>query len=175
MDSLGAARSGPGSQAGTRLFERKQAMLEEVADLEREIGRLASDYRADHPEVAARLDAAAATIRDDKLKERIRYSRGLIGVEDREYTNEFEAETTRIVEELQREIASASPPLVPTPLLLGMEQADAEILLDSLAFELAEIEYGVRFGRDRGRVVEQSPPPDSLVSPGSRVTLVVGR
>ena len=72
-------------------------------------------------------------------------------------------------------LVSPGPPLVSVPLLLGIEQAAAEILLDSLDFELSEIEYRFRFGRDQGRVVEQFPPPDSLVSPGSRVSLVVGR
>ena len=70
---------------------------------------------------------------------------------------------------------STGPPLIPMPLLLGIEQANAEILLDSMDFELAPIETRFRFGRDQGRVVEQFPPPDSLVSPGSRVSLVVGR
>ena len=100
--------SGPGSEAGRRLFERKEAMNEEVADLEREIDRLTGDARANQREASDRLREAATTIRDDKLKERVRYSRGLIGVQDREYTNEFEAETTRIVEELEQELERAS-------------------------------------------------------------------
>ena len=70
---------------------------------------------------------------------------------------------------------STGPPLVPMPLLLGIEQESAEVQLDSLGFELTEVEYRFRFGRDQGRVVEQFPPPDSLVSPGSQVRLVVGR
>ncbi len=70
---------------------------------------------------------------------------------------------------------STGPPLVPMPLLLGIEQESAEVQLDSLGFELSEVEYRFRFGRDQGRVVEQFPPPDSLVSPGSQVRLVVGR
>ena len=76
---------------------------------------------------------------------------------------------------MERLAVSTNPPLVPMPLLLGLEQANAEALLDSLALELTGVEYGFRFGRDQGRVLEQSPPPDSLVSPGSLVRLVVGR
>ena len=72
-------------------------------------------------------------------------------------------------------LVSTGPPLVPMPLLLGIEQANAEVLLDSLEFELTEVEYRFRFGRDQGRVVEQFPPADGLVAPGSRVRLVVGR
>ena len=105
MQSLIEARGGPGSEAGRRLFEAKEAMHDEIADLEREILRLSSEARG---EISERLDEAARTIEDDKLKERVRYSRGLIGVQDREYTREFEAETTRIVEELQGELQSAS-------------------------------------------------------------------
>jgi len=70
---------------------------------------------------------------------------------------------------------SIGPPLVPMPLLLGIERESAEVLLDSLGFELAPVEFRFRFGRDQGRVVEQFPEPDQLVRPGSRVRLVVGR
>ena len=69
---------------------------------------------------------------------------------------------------------STGPPLVPMPLLLGIEQESAEVLLDSLGFELMEVEDCFRFGRDQGRVVGQFPPPDSLVRPGSGVRLFVG-
>ena len=72
-------------------------------------------------------------------------------------------------------LVSTGPPLISMPLLLGIEQATAEVMLDSLGFELTEVEGRFRFGRDQGRVVEQFPPPDSLVGPGSRVRLVVGR
>ena len=69
---------------------------------------------------------------------------------------------------------SIGPPLVPMPLLLGIQQERAEVLLDSLGFELSEVEDCFRFGRDQGRVVEQLPLPNSLVRPGSRVRLAVG-
>ena len=108
MDRLGEANNGPGSPAGRSLFERKEAMNEEVADLEREIDRLTGDSRADQRETSDRLEEAGNTIEDEKLKERIRYSRGLIGVQDREYTREFEAETTRIVEQLEEQLQRAS-------------------------------------------------------------------
>ena len=108
MDRLGQAGGGPGTPAGRRLFERKEAMNEEIADLEREIDRLDGAARVDQREASDRLREAATTIRDDKLKERVRYSRGLIGVQDREYTSEFEGETTRILEELEQELERAS-------------------------------------------------------------------
>jgi beta-lactam-binding protein with PASTA domain len=69
---------------------------------------------------------------------------------------------------------STGPPLIPMPRLLGIDQASAEILLDSLEFELMPIETCFRFGRDQGLILNQFPTPDSLVSPGSRVRLAVG-
>ena len=70
---------------------------------------------------------------------------------------------------------STGPPLVAMPFLLGIEQATAEAMLDSLDLVISEIITRFRFGRDQGRVVAQDPPADSLVAPGSQVSLVVGR
>ena len=90
-------------------------MHEKVADLEREIDRLASVSRADLREASNWLRSAAITIRADRLKERVRYSRGLIGVRGRrEYTREFEAETTRIVEEIHEKLQAASDAILRT-------------------------------------------------------------
>jgi len=69
---------------------------------------------------------------------------------------------------------STGPPLIRMPLLLGIEQEIAEVLIDSLGFVLLEVEDCFRFGQDQGRVVVQFPPSDSLVIPGSRVRLSVG-
>ena len=108
MDRLAEANGGPGTDAGRRLFERKEVMHEEIADLEREIERLKSAARSDQRETWDRLQDATSTIQEDKLKERVRYSRGLIGFRDPEFAREFEAETTRIVEKLEEELERAS-------------------------------------------------------------------
>jgi len=71
-------------------------------------------------------------------------------------------------------LVSTGPPLIPMPLLLGIDRVNAEVLLDSLGFELAPVELRFRYGRDQGVVWDQFPPPDSLVEPGTRVQLVVG-
>ena len=83
------------------LFERKEAMHDEIVELESEIARLKAQAQTDERD-ASWLDEAASTIEDDNLKERVLYSRALIGIQDREYAREFEAETSRIVEQLDR-------------------------------------------------------------------------
>ncbi len=105
MNRLVEAREGPGSQAGRRLFDRKEAMHDEIADLEQDIRRLSRQALGETPE---QWNEALRTIEDEKLKARVRYSRGLIGIQDREYMREFEAETSRVVEELLQELTSVS-------------------------------------------------------------------
>ena len=51
---------------------------------------------------------------------------------------------------------------------------DREII-DSLGLVVDEITSIFRFGRDQGRIVEQRPMADSLIEPGSGVSIVVGR
>jgi beta-lactam-binding protein with PASTA domain len=61
------------------------------------------------------------------------------------------------------------------PLLLGLPEAQATSILDSLGLSLSEVETRFRFGRDQGLVVEQEPPAAAMVERGSAVRLVVGR
>ena len=110
MNRLAEASDGPGSDVGSRLFERKEAMYEEIVDLEREVQRLMRETLADQRDASEQLGKAASTIEDDHLKERVRYSRGLIGIQDTWYIREFEAETTRVLEELQAELESVVRP-----------------------------------------------------------------
>ena len=70
---------------------------------------------------------------------------------------------------------SAGPPVVAMPFVLGMEQREAEILLDSLGLVVGDVEEVFRFGRDQGIVVEQEPAADTELERGSTVRLVVGR
>lgn len=74
-----------------------------------------------------------------------------------------------------RLVVSTGPPTVLMPLVLGLQQGEAEQLLDSLGLVVTEIEEVFRFGRDQGVVVEQEPAADEELQRGSTVTLKVGR
>ncbi|MGE3373174.1 MAG: DUF4175 family protein [Vicinamibacteria bacterium] len=63
---------------GARVGERKQAMGEEVAELEAQLDRLSRETRRERKEAARKLQEAADAIRDDKLKEKIRFTQGLV-------------------------------------------------------------------------------------------------
>jgi beta-lactam-binding protein with PASTA domain len=74
-----------------------------------------------------------------------------------------------------RLVVSTGPPVVPMPLVLGLEQLEAEALLDSLGLVVADVEEVFRFGRDQGIIVEQEPAADTELQRGSGVRLKVGR
>jgi len=79
----GEVRGLPGTGAGReaqarQLGDRKDAQAGEVADLERGLDRAASDFGRERRDAARKLQEAAEGIRDSRLKEKIRYSRGLI-------------------------------------------------------------------------------------------------
>lgn len=72
-------------------------------------------------------------------------------------------------------LISTGPPLVPVPLVLGMEEAEARATLESLGLIVSEVEEVFRFGRDQGIVVEQEPAADTELQRGGEVRLAVGR
>lgn len=74
-----------------------------------------------------------------------------------------------------RLIVSTGPPVVVMPFVLGMDEEDARVLLDSLGLVVSEVEEVFRFGRDQGIVVQQEPASDMELQRGSSVRLQVGR
>lgn len=70
---------------------------------------------------------------------------------------------------------STGPPSLFMPLVLGLEEAEAVSMLDSLGFVVMEVEEVFRFGRDQGIVVEQEPAADTELQRGAEVRLSVGR
>jgi len=70
---------------------------------------------------------------------------------------------------------SVGPPAIVMPLVLGMEEVAARVLLESLGLVVVAIEEVFRFGQDQGVVVEQEPAADTELPPGAEVRLGVGR
>jgi len=110
LDKAGAAR---GEQV-QQLQQRKEAEVAEVADLEKQLDRTASDFRRERPQAARKVQEAADAIRDDKLKEKIRYSRGLVQGAPAETAAGFEeqigADIASLESRLREAAASANAP-----------------------------------------------------------------
>ncbi len=70
---------------------------------------------------------------------------------------------------------SLGPPMVSMPILAGLQEEAARVLLDSLGLAVGEVETRFRFGFNQGEVLEHFPPADSLIPAGTEVRLVIGR
>ena len=74
-----------------------------------------------------------------------------------------------------RLLVSTGPSLILMPLVLGLQEAEATVLIDSIGLVVTDVEEVFRFGRDQGIVVEQEPASDIELERGTSVRLKVGR
>ena len=72
-------------------------------------------------------------------------------------------------------VISRGPPMVLVPLLVGLNQVQAEAALDSAGLALGTVLERFRFGLDEGTVIQQEPAAGSELEQGGAVDLVVGR
>ena len=91
-----------------RLLDQKGQMEEEVADLERQIDSTSAEFRRDERDASRELQEAAGGIRDNKLKEKIRYTRGLIRSRPGPTANAFEEQIDENIEQLVEDLTEAA-------------------------------------------------------------------
>jgi hypothetical protein len=65
-------------EQGRQLGERKDALESKLAELEKHLDRSASDAGREEREASRKLSEAAGTIRDDRLRDKIRYSKWMV-------------------------------------------------------------------------------------------------
>ena len=109
VDGLSAMGDDEQRAPGTAgLMERKDAMEGEVADLERQIDSTSAEFRREERDASRRLADAANSIRDNKLKEKIRYSKGLVRSRAPETAQAFEDEIGSDIEDLVEKLQEAA-------------------------------------------------------------------
>ena len=108
IDSLVGADDRERAERLQGLMERKDAMETEVADLERGIDSTSAEFRREEREASRQLADAANGIRDNKLKEKIRYSKGLIRSRAPETAQAFEDEIGGDIQELRETLEAAA-------------------------------------------------------------------
>ena len=91
-----------------RLLERKDEMATEVAALEDQMDRMARESRSEQKNASRKLQEAANSIRDSKLKEKIRYSKGVVQGRSGEYAEQFEEQVRGDIENLEDRIQQAA-------------------------------------------------------------------
>ena len=90
------------------LMERKDAMEAEVADLERKIDSTSAEFRREERNASRSLQDAANSIRDNKLKEKIRYTKGVIRSRASDTARAFEDQITNDIEDLREHLRAAA-------------------------------------------------------------------
>ena len=61
-----------------QLLERKNELEQQVSELEKQIDRAASDMRRDERDASRRMSEAAGSLRDNRVRDKIRYSGALV-------------------------------------------------------------------------------------------------
>ena len=148
-----------------RIFERKDELAEQVANLESQLDRMARDSRSEQKEASRKIQEAANSIRDTKLKEKIRYSKGVVQGRSGQYADNFETVIGEDIESLRDRLGEARD-------AIGKSEADkvAEAInqtrdlvrnLESLSErirERREAEQGERDQQD-GRLARRGEQP----------------
>ena len=102
-------QAGDGRQArAQQLAQRKDAMDAKVADLQQQLEKLANETRRDEKDASRKLDEAAGSIRDKKIREMIRYSKATLQGAGSQYARGMEDTIGTNLEALQKKIADAA-------------------------------------------------------------------
>jgi hypothetical protein len=94
--------------ASTRLMQRKDAMANEVADIEARLDRISTEARREQREASRKLQEAANAIRESRLRERILFSKGVIQSGSPEYARSLEEQIGSSVDDVKRRIEEAA-------------------------------------------------------------------
>lgn len=99
---------GGGREKAPQVNQRKDALERKVADLERQLDRTAGDMRKDQRDASRKLSEAANGIRDDKIKEKIRYSKAMVQAGAAEQARSIEESIGSNINDLRRRLADAN-------------------------------------------------------------------
>lgn len=91
-----------------RLNERKDVQAAEVTDIERQLDRTASDFRRERQQAARKVQEAADAIRESRLRDKIRYSKGVAQSAPADTAAEFEAQIAADIEDARERLRAAA-------------------------------------------------------------------
>ncbi len=116
MRQLGANGASAGSAGSNgarvqRLMERQDSLASAIDTLESRLGKLSRESRRDQPEAARQLEGAADDIRQSRLSDQVRYSKGLARDPASEYARAFSEQLTRQTDSLGERVSRAADAL----------------------------------------------------------------
>lgn len=144
------ARDGAGQQTGRtgRLMERKDQLAGQVSELEGQLDRMAQEARGGKKDASRKLQEAADSIRDRKLRDKIRYSKGVLGAGAAEQSRQLEAEIGSDIDALGKKLEQAAGAAAPSD--TDKRTAALERMRD-LARNLESVQERLREGSQRGQ------------------------
>ncbi len=99
----------PNSRADlTAIQQAKERMGSEVGRLEADLEQLSREAMRDQPEASRRLAEAADEIRDNQIREKILYSRGVVQQRSKEYAQNFEEHIEGNLARLEERLEAAA-------------------------------------------------------------------
>jgi hypothetical protein len=110
VNGLDQSQSGASGKAQA-LAQRKEAMDAKVADLQNQLEKLANQMRRDEKDAARKLDEAAGSIRDKRIREKIRYTQRVLqqgAGSQQQYARGMEDDIGANLDALQRKIGEAA-------------------------------------------------------------------
>lgn len=107
VSELGAAEARDQDRV-RQLLERKDEMSAEVGDLERSLDTTAGDFNREQQDASRKLREAADSIRKNKLKEKILYSKNLLVGRSGEYADTFEQQIGSDIDTLRERLREAA-------------------------------------------------------------------
>ncbi len=108
VNGLDGASGAGRDQKAQALAQRKEAMDAKVADLQNQLEKLANDMRRDEKDAARKLDEAAGSIRDKRIREMIRYSRAALNGSPNDYARAMEESIGSNLDALSKKINEAA-------------------------------------------------------------------
>lgn len=108
LEAMRRAGRSSADQIG-RIRRTKEEMAEEAGEILGGLERAANDARREGRQGASELEEAVETIRETQLRERLRYSRGLVGRPGQEdYAQAFENQTAQAIQSLRNRLDEAA-------------------------------------------------------------------
>jgi hypothetical protein len=114
-----------------RLRERKDSLESKVGELEKQLDRSAADASRDERDAARKMSEAAATIRDSRVRDKIRYSKAVIAGASSETAQRLESDIGANLEAVRNKLGEAAS-------ALGRSRPDSQSAALDRARRLAE-------------------------------------
>ena len=136
----------------TGLRERKAELAREVDQLETDLDRLAREARQDQPDAARRLAEAAGEIRESRLRDKLLFSRGVLGTQSEDYVRNFEEQITRDAENVRARVQAARDALGESdPRRLGRQLDETRDLVRGLESLQERLQQGQEGQQGQGQ------------------------